>query len=128
MLTAHDAYKDAHACLFNATTLEQIHQASRDTVENYLENRRIWDELNHYKACSTLLGKHPIFDWMKRLDEIRHMPTGDLVNLKNRTGHNLICKRSMLAKGPANKNTAKRLLRIGWLDRELIEVDRLLNM
>ena len=128
MLTAHDAYKEAHACLFNATTLEQIHQASRDTVENYLENRRIWDELNHYKAHGILLGKHPIFDWMKRLDEIRHMPTGDLVKLKNRTSHNLICKRSMLEKGPANNNTAKRLLRIAWLDRELIEVDRLLNM
>ena len=128
MLTAYDAYKDAHNSLFDATTFEQIHQYSRDTVENYLENRRIWDELNYYKLNGALLAKHPIFDWMKRLDEIRQMPTGGLVNLKIRIENNLVRNRATVRRKPGHLLTSIRLGRIAKMEQELTEVNRLLHL
>ena len=128
MLTAYDAYKDAHKSLFDATAFEQIHQASRDTVENYLENRRIWDELNYYKLNGSLLAKHPIFGWMKRLDEIRQMPIGVLVNLKIRIENNLVRNRATVRRDPKHLLTSVRLGRIAKMEQELTEVDRLLNI
>jgi hypothetical protein len=128
MLTAHDAYKLSHEALFSVNTFEQIHQASRDTVENYLENRRIWDELNHYKTNGTILGKHPIFDWMKRQDAIRHMKVGDLVTMKIRIENNLVRNRASVRRQPGHPATADRQERIHKMELELSEVNRLLNL
>ena len=128
MLTAHDAYKLSHEALFVAKTFEQIEKASRETVENYLENRRIWDELNYYKQHNTVLGKHPIFEWMQRLDAIRRMKVGDLVTLKIRLENNLVRNRAAVRREPGHKTTSDRLERIRKMEQELIEVNRLLNL
>jgi hypothetical protein len=128
MLTAYDTYKLSHEALFVASTFEQIEKASRDTVENYLENRAIWDELNYYKQHGAVLGNHPIFAWMKRVDVIRHMNVGDLVTLKIRIENNLIRNRSAVRKQPGHKSTSDRLERIRKMEQELIEVNRLLNL
>lgn len=128
MLTAYDAYKLAHQSLFSASTIEQILDLSRDTVENYLENRRIWDELNYFKENGTILGQHPIFHWVKRLDDIRRMKTADLVTMKIRLTHNLVCKRSALRQSPNHPATSKRKDRIRVIELELTEVNRLLNL
>lgn len=128
MLTAYDAYKLAHQSLFSASTIEQIHSLSRDTVENYLENRRIWDELNFYKEKGSVLGKHPIFEWVKRLDDIRRMKVGDLVTLKIRIENNLVRNRASVRRQPGHPATADRQERIRKMDLELSEVNRLLNL
>jgi hypothetical protein len=128
MLTAHDAYLLSHEALFVATTFEQIEQASRDTVENYLVNRVIWDELNYYKQHGAVLGHHPIFAWMQRMDAIRHMKVGDLVTLKIRIENNIVKNRAKVRKQPGHIFTADRLERIRKMEQELIEVNRLLNL
>ena len=128
MLTAYDAYKLAHESLFKAATADQIHQASRDTVENYLENRLIWDELNYYKEKGIILGKHPIFAWMQRMDAIRHLKVGDLVNLKIRIENNLVRNRVKLRREPGSPSTADRQERIHKMELELVEVNRMLNL
>ncbi len=128
MLTAYDAYKLAHESLFSAKTFEQIHQYSHDTVENYLENRRIWAELNYYKENGTILGNHPIFSWMLRLDAIRHMKVGDLVTLKIRIENNLVRNRASVRRQPKHPATADRQERIRKMEQELSEVNRLLNL
>jgi hypothetical protein len=128
MLTAYDAYKLAHESLFTSKTFEQIHQASRDTVENYLENRSIWLELNYYKENGSILGKHPIFDWMRRLDAIRHLKVGDLVTLKIRIENNLVRNRAAVRRQPGHPATADRKERIQKMEKELSEVNRLLNL
>jgi hypothetical protein len=128
MLTAYDQYKQGHACLFTARTHEEIQKAARDTVENFLENRRIWKELNHYKEKGVILGEHPIFFWMRRLDEIRGMKVGDLVNLKIRLGNNLVRNRAAVRKHPDHTQTMNRKQRIIEMEKELTEVNRLLNL
>ena len=128
MLTAYDNYKLGHACLFTARIHDDIHQASRDTVENYIENRLIWKELNHYKEKGTILGEHRIFTWLKRLDEIRHQKTGDLVNLKIRLDNNIKKVKGKLRREPAHPETLNRQECIRAMEQELMEVNRLLNL
>ena len=128
MLTAYDNYKLGHACLFTARTHEEIHRAASDTVENYLENRRIWKELNHYKEKGTILGEHRIFTWLKRVDDIRGMKIGDLVNLKIRLDNNLVRNRAALRRQPDHPQTMIRKERIREMEKEQAEVNRLLNL
>lgn len=128
MLTAYDTYHSAKEAIFTAETFEQIHQASRDTVENYLENRCIWDELNYYKQHGTILGNHTIFAYMQRMDAIRHMKVGDLVTMKIRVENNLVKNRAMVRRQPGHIRTAQRLERIRSMEQELVEVNRLLYL
>ncbi len=128
MLTAYDNYKQGHDCLFTARTHSEIHKASRDTVENYLENRSIWQELNHYKEKGSVLGNHPIFARLKRTDEIRGMKTGDLVNLKINLGNRLVKNKANLRRQPSHPETLKRQERIREMEHELSEVNRLLHL
>lgn len=128
MNLAYDLYKEGHARLFTAKTHPEIHAASRDTVEYYLENRLIWKEFNHYKETGTILGEHPIFSWMKRADEIRSMKIGDLVNLKIRLNNNLVKNRAKIRKEPNHPQTMVRQELIKKQILELAEVNRLLNL
>lgn len=128
MITAHSDYVQSHQDLFTASTFEEIERASRSTVESYLENRRIWDELNHFKNTGQILGRHPIFDWTARLEAIRRMKIGDLVKLKIRLDNNLVRTRAAVRRQPGHVNTADRLQRIDTLQKELTEVNRMLNL
>lgn len=127
MLSAYDNYKQAHAGLFAAQTLAELIKASRDTVENYLENRLIWKELNHYKENGSMLCQHPIFAWIKRTDEIRQMNTPDLVTLKITHTSNIGRNKGYIRKQPNHPLTFKRQARIKEMEQELKEVNRQLN-
>ncbi len=60
MFTALGAYKEAHAALVtmpdNADMLEAAALAEK-TVENYLANREMWEELEYYRENHEVLGK-----------------------------------------------------------------------
>jgi hypothetical protein len=128
MNAAYDAYKAGHQELFSAKSNHEIYEISRTVVENYLNNRLIWEELNHFKKYGTILGKHPIFSWMHRLDEIRRLKVGDLVNLKIRLENNLVRNRSALRREPKHPQSVNRKDRILRFENELSEVNRLLNI
>ncbi|HNW74557.1 MAG TPA: hypothetical protein PKN44_13090 [Bacteroidales bacterium] len=128
MLSAHENYVQAHDLLFTATTHEDLHAASVQAVENYLENRRIWKELNHYKRTGELLGEHPIFSWIHRQKEIRSMRVSELVKLKARLENNLVRNRAALRRQPGHPQTRARQNRIKKMEMELSEVNRLINL
>ena len=128
MNAAYDAYKAGHESLFSAKTNDQVYYQARSTVENYLNNRQIWEELNFFKKNGQILGHHPIFSWMHRLDEIRRLKIGDLVNLKIRLENNLVRNRAAVRRSPNHPETGKRKDRIAQMQQELSEVNRLLNI
>lgn len=121
-------YCDAHGRLFSAKTAQNFFDAIRDVIENYIENRRIIDELNHYKEKREILGKHPIFSWMRRSGEIRGMKIGDLVRLNERLKNNIIKTRQKIRNEKKHPQTASRVERLKELEMELAEVNRLLNL
>ena len=73
MLSAYDNYKLAHEALFTSENEEQMLINAKATVDNYLENRLIWDELNHYKQHHEILAKHPIFEEKQEILKICDM-------------------------------------------------------
>ena len=128
MLTAHDAYVKARESLFSVKTNKDIQEASRKSVENYLENISIWKELNYYKEHGHILGKHRMFAYLNRIQAIRGMTIGDLVRLKMRLENNLVKNRSRVRKEPKHPETAKRQVRIKEMQDELSQVNQLLNL
>ncbi|HPS61872.1 MAG TPA: hypothetical protein PLK82_02365 [Bacteroidales bacterium] len=127
MITAYNDYVQSHELLFSSNIYDDIARNSETAVESFLENRRIWDELNHYKITGQILGKHPIFSWFRRVEEIRRLKVSALVTLKIRLENNLVRNRAAMRKQPAHPRTAERKDRIASMERELAEVNRLLN-
>jgi hypothetical protein len=128
MLSAYDAYKRHHELLFSSQTREQILENSAGVIENYLENRKIWAELNHYKETGRILGKHRIFSILSRTEQIRAMKVPELVLLREQCMRNLRRNRLNLKKDPSSPDTYKREERIKMLISELAEVNRILNL
>ena len=127
MLTAYDAYIEGHKHLVEGVSQNEIEEISKSVVENYLENRQIWEELNHFKAKGELLGNHPIFEWMKRKAEIHAMDKTELVKFRDQLKNNLPRTKKQIVDEPDHKQTAKRQTRVDQFEKELIEVNILLG-
>jgi hypothetical protein len=128
MISTHESYIKARESLFEANTEKVIADLSQKTVEDYLENRSIWKELEYYKENGKILGKHRIFSYIERVKQIRSMRLGDLIHLKLRIENNLVKNRARLKKEKKSPLSADRKTRIGEMDRELKEVNSLLNL
>ena len=128
MISAFDSYHAAHERLFSALTPEDFATASADVVENYLENREIWDELNHYKEKQEILGKHPIFERLIRFAEIAQMTGTELVKLQKSLENNIARNKKKIADEPDHPETNSRNERVEDYTAELNEVKRLLSL
>lgn len=63
MFTAYGRYKEAHAKLATMADdadAEETAKLAEEVVENYLQDRELWAELEHYRDHGELLGKAKI--------------------------------------------------------------------
>jgi len=127
MISAYENYMQAHERLFAVVTPEEFATATADVVENYLENREIWDELTHYKEKKELLAKHPIFAQMERFKEIRAMKGDELVKLLKSLENNISRNKKNIETDPEHPETHNRRERVEAYQRELAEVKRILE-
>jgi len=128
MFTSHDNYVESHAKLFETKTEDEVFAAASDTVENYLNNQAIWKELNYYKETGKVLGEHPIFSENARIKEIQAMTTAEHVKLKKSLENNIARTKKTMADNPDHKNNGDRSERVGKMEVELKEVNRLLGI
>lgn len=128
MINDYASYVENHKRLFEATTGEDLQEIAAAVVEDYLDNHEIWDELNHYKATGTILGKHPIFAASDRLLEIRNMTTADHVKLQKNLMNNIARTKQKIAEQPEHKNTSERKASVVKFEVELEEVNRILGL
>ncbi|MFZ4463086.1 MAG: hypothetical protein ACOYN5_04525 [Bacteroidales bacterium] len=128
MLTDYDNFVANHEKLLDMQDPQVIAQLSQDIVEDYLDNRAIWAELNHYKETGQLLGEHPAFEWLKRRDEIRALNTPELIKLRDTLNNNIPRTKKLLTDEPDHKDTAKRSERLEWFEKELTEVKSVLGL
>lgn len=128
MLTAYDNYVEGHKKLLETVSQEEMEKLSQSVVEDYLENRQIWEELNYFKKEGKFLGEHPIFEWMKRREEIRVMKNPELVKLRDQLQNKIPRTKKQIADEPDHKETAKRQERVEQFEQELAEVNLLLGM
>ena len=62
MFTAYGRYKEAHAALQSMpgdTATAETARLAEEVVENYLQDRQLWAELEHYRDHGELLGQAP---------------------------------------------------------------------
>lgn len=110
MLDAYDKYRHAHQALFAATTDEDIAELSKTVVDNYIENREIWDELNHFKNHGKILGKHVIFKSTLVEEKVAAMSVVELAKRKETLVKSISRKKNQLEK----ESAAKPHLVEGW--------------
>lgn len=121
MFSLLDKYLAAHKDLFKDVSAEEINEAAANCVENYLENRAIWDELNHYKETGTVLGNHPIFDEIKREEEIRAMSIADLTKLYNNLKNYILRAEKEIKDKPNSPKNGDKAVKIdGWKKDKVI--------
>lgn len=83
MLTAYYNYMEAHPQLALSENADELSSLAGTVVENYLENRSIWEELKHYQKKGEILGEHPKLKEMAFRNEIADLPTAELIKLKD---------------------------------------------
>lgn len=127
MVTAYDEYRKAHEDCFTAENEEQLLAYSKSTVENYLENRSIWEELNHFKETGEILGNHPIYEEMQELDEILKMNAADLAKEKKNLASAINRLKNQIEKGDKPDLNLSRNELIESKARLLSEVETLLK-
>ena len=85
MITSYYRYKEAHARLQTfpdeeaAATLADC----ESVITEYLKNREIWDELEHYKKTGTILGKAAKFREMEAVEDFSKLSEIDLMKQLN---------------------------------------------
>lgn len=126
-LTAYQNYTTAHARLFDCSNLQQCFDTVKQLVENYLDNQSIFEELNHYKKHNQILGKHPVFKEMQRVQELRRMNPIELVKEQERIQHNIWRIENQLKKGKQPHLRVDREKRLQIKHNQLTEINRMIN-
>jgi hypothetical protein len=93
MITSHTRYVKAHDRLYDVANKDndQCFKVVSDLVENYIDNRNMWEELEHFKKTGKILGDHRIFTERKRREIILQMGFDELkllrINLQRRIAY-----------------------------------------
>jgi uncharacterized protein (UPF0297 family) len=127
MLTTHACYVKNHEKLFQNITEEQKDDIAKDVVEDYLENRQIWEELNHYKEHGAVKGEHPIFAQMEKLHKYDEMSINNLHKNRERVYGNMMKNQKLLENEPEHKNTVNRKEAVESYKLELTHIDTLID-
>jgi hypothetical protein len=103
MFTAYDNYKEAYKLLSPENPDADNLEIAKAVVENYLDNREMWKELDYYKEHNELLGEHPLFARIKRQNELKAVPDVELMQLRNNARGNVTKTRKKLEKAKTDK-------------------------
>lgn len=128
-ITAYHNYVQAHKDLFDCTSLEQCAEVAEKLIENYQENRQIFEELDYYKEHKNCLGLHPIFKLRKQFKDLQGMNVRELIKLHDKTiPHRIWRIQSEIGKGDKPHLDAKRQQSINDNQAQLAEVKRILGL
>ena len=128
MLTAYENYIKAHDDLYNVADEKQAFEAADDLIVNYLENRAIWEELEHYKTTGKILGKHTYFEDQNRFKELSAKNHAELIRLRDSLKANISRNLSALKKNPNPALVKEREKKVRNYERDLKFVKTLLNL
>ena len=128
-ITAYHKYIDGHKKLFECTSLEDCTATAKQIIDNYQENRLIYEELEFYKEHKQCLGKHPIFKVRRKFENFKSMSQRMLYKLHDTTiPHRIWRIESEIKKGDKPHLDTERQQRIMECKAEMAEIARLLNI
>lgn len=125
--TKYRAYVRLHHQLRDCTSLEDCARVAGELVDNYIDNRLIWEELTWYKEHGSLLGKHPAFAEFRRRRELNNLPVKELVKRQRQVEMNIWRVKSEMAKGDKPHLDATRRERLAGYEKERADIVRLLE-
>jgi hypothetical protein len=126
-ISRYHAYVAAHARLRDSVSPEERAATCGELLDGYLENRLIWEELDHYRLHGAPLGRHPIFAEFRRRGELLKLSVKELCERRRRVEGNIWRTKSEMARGDKPHLDAIRRERLDGYRRELAEIDRLLE-
>ena len=101
MFTAYDLYLK--------TFRELGELPDETTVENYLEDRSIWEELEYYRDNHVLLGKHPRIAVYLASDELSNKSDLEVMNIRKNAASNVSKWKKKLETVEGEEERAKAL-------------------
>lgn len=130
MITAHDRYIIGHERLYEVQDKggADCFAAAEELVENYLENRAIWDELQHYKVNGKVLGVHPIFWKRKRRGELEAMEVWELTRQYRNLPRSINYYKKLLAEDKESELNQERKDKLALFEWEYNEVKKILRI
>lgn len=128
-LTAYENYVAGHKKLFDCADLDQCLATAQQVVNNYKENRLIYQELEYYREHGKVLGKHSVFKSSKRYEHLKGLNVIELVKLAEKTlPHRIWRIENEIKKGDKPHLLPEREKRLRQAQAELAEVKRLLGI
>lgn len=120
MITAHSRYMKGHDRLFEVANKdnETCFAAARETVENYIDNREMWEELEYYKKTGEILGVHRVFTDRKMREKIVAMGEDELEKFVVNINRRRLYREKMIAEDGNNERV------FDW-KKEIEELDRM---
>ena len=112
MFTAYDLYLKTFRELGELpddAELEQAFGIAKTTVENYLEDRSIWEELEYYRDNHVLLGKHPRVAASLASDELSNKSDLEVMNIRKNAASNVSKWKKKLETVEGEEERAKAL-------------------
>ncbi|HAH24909.1 MAG TPA: hypothetical protein DCL77_14345 [Prolixibacteraceae bacterium] len=130
MITSHARYVEGHEKLFHAAGKDNstCYSAAEEVVENYLNNRFIWEELHYYKNTGKILGLHEAFAKRVRTTELETMEPAGLMKLYRNLPRNIQYYQQLMRDDQDSEKQKERQERLDWFGFELNIVKRLLGI
>lgn len=125
--TKYRAYVRLHQKLRGCAGLAECAETAGELVDNYIDNRLIWQELTWYQEHGSLLGKHPAFAEFRRRKKLVNMPVKKLMTRLRQVEMNIWRVNSELAKGDKPHLDAVRRERMAGYEKERADILRLLE-
>lgn len=91
LFAAYDRYRAAHAALAELTDdadRKQAEQLAAEAVENYLQDRALLEELEHYRDHGTLLGRHPTVAASMQTASLKELSDLDVEKIRKNAASN----------------------------------------
>lgn len=126
-ITAYHKYTSAHNLLFHCTSLDECYDRGKEVIDNFIENRAIYDEFNYYRENGVVLGKHRIFEHLNRVRELKKLSIVELMKMQTQLKNTIWRINSEIEKKNKPNLLTERQHRLKEKQILLSEVDKLIE-
>lgn len=125
-ITAWTNFAVEHERLFSCFSLERCLETAKKCVLFYQQNRKIFSEFAHYKETGQVLGKHPVFAEVRRLQEMRTAGPFELLRRQKNLRSAISRLKGQIRSGGRPDLDTGRTELLAAKERELAEVERMI--
>ncbi len=126
-ITAYRNALVAHQQLTGCQTIEECVVTAQAIVDNWIENELIFEEFRYYAERKKILGKHPIFNEMKKMQALRKATAKDIFKKKKNLTDKINRIKFEIKKGDKPHLLAEREKRLRETEHLAAEVDRIIE-